>query len=186
MSGLSFQPAVPGSMVQIMGIQWPPPVMPGIGPFEREISLEIECLCGKISATIHGHVPLQRICHCRECKKITGGTHGDFLLIRNNSMLTWRCNTAELKAFSYYVGEEETENNVKNVFRCPTCFTPIFIGQGNPNSNIMLFFVGCLADPTWLDDHKPDSETFTGDRCAWLPRIAPPSAPCPGPQPKLE
>lgn len=52
MSGLSFQPVVHGSMVHIMGIQWPPPVRPGIDPFEREISLEIECLCGKVRISL--------------------------------------------------------------------------------------------------------------------------------------
>ncbi|KAI1480519.1 hypothetical protein K445DRAFT_23353 [Daldinia sp. EC12] len=181
MSGLVFPPPVRGSTVQMLGLPWPPMIKPRV---DQEISLEIECLCSKVSATIHGRVPIQRICHCRECKIITGGTHGNFLLIRNNSMLTWRCNTAELKAFSYYVGEEETENNVKNVFRCPTCFTPIFISQGDPKSNRMLFFVGCLADPTWLDHHKPDCETFMEDKCAWLPFIAPPSASSPEPEHK--
>ncbi|KAI1800202.1 Mss4-like protein [Daldinia bambusicola] len=179
MSGLVFPTPVRGSTIDVLNLPWPPPVK---RPSEQEISLEIECLCSTVSATIRGPVPVHRICHCRECKQITGGTYGQFLLVRNNSMLTWRCNTAELKAFSYLVGEEP-ENNAKDVFRCPKCFTPIFISQGNPNSNRMWFFVGCLADPTWLNNHKPDYEISTEDRCAWVPFIAPPLASSPKPEP---
>ncbi|KAK6954975.1 hypothetical protein Daesc_002605 [Daldinia eschscholtzii] len=156
MSGLVFPPPVRGSTVQMLGLPWPPMIKPR---FDEEISLEIECLC----TCSPGGVTLA-------------------MLASEEPILTPLL--AELKAFSYYVGEEETENNVKNIFRCPTCFTPIFISQGDPKSNRMLFFVGCLADPTWLDHHKPDCETFMEDKCAWLPFIAPPSAPSPEPEHK--
>ncbi|KAI8963050.1 hypothetical protein F5Y11DRAFT_320710 [Daldinia sp. FL1419] len=187
MSGLSFQPAVRGSIVDMLGIPWPPTSMSAIDLPEREVSLQVSCLCEQVSATITGPVPTHFICHCFECKLITGGTHGDFLIVLNNSHVTWKCDTRELRCFSYYVAQEETENkNIKKVYRCPTCFTPIFMCRGDPDTTEMHFFVGCVEDALWLNAHRPDCEISKYEKCTWLPHIAPSMTLPPKPKPQWD
>ncbi|KAI2611415.1 uncharacterized protein GGS25DRAFT_519723 [Hypoxylon fragiforme] len=47
---------------------------------------ELECLCGDTKGTIVGPTPLRKICHCRDCKKITGGMYSDHLVVQDENI----------------------------------------------------------------------------------------------------
>ncbi|KAI1411775.1 Mss4-like protein [Hypoxylon sp. FL1857] len=140
----------------------------GLGITSRppQVSMPIECLCGRVRGVINGPIPQHQICHCRSCKKVTGGTHGDFLIVKDRH-LTFTRGTPIM--YSYRVSSPF--DLVKSVFRCGECSTPIYTRQGDLPSDRTFVFVGCLVNSEWLDQNKPDDEINVDEKCAWLPRL---------------
>ncbi|OTA65177.1 hypothetical protein K449DRAFT_403788 [Hypoxylon sp. EC38] len=131
-----------------------------------QVSLSVECLCGMVHGVINGPVPHHQICHCRNCKKITGGTHGDFLVVKANRLIFTRGNSV---MSVYQVGAPF--NTVKFVYRCGECCTPIYVKRSDLQSTDTFVFVGCLVNTEWLDQHGPDDEIQKTDKCVWLPKL---------------
>ncbi|KAI0843773.1 Mss4-like protein [Hypoxylon sp. FL0890] len=145
-----------------------------------QVSLSIECLCGGVQGVISGPIPYHQICHCRECKKITGSTHGDFLMVKDHHLIFTR---GARTMYSYRVNSAVDFDQF--IFRCGECSTPIYVKQGGLQSTRTLVFVGCLVNTEWLDQHKPDAEISVSEKCTWLPKLQGTRTPSPEPDVEL-
>ncbi|KAI2473320.1 Mss4-like protein [Annulohypoxylon bovei var. microspora] len=142
------------------------------------VHLSIACLCGQIQGLIRGHRPFHQICHCVDCKKITGGTHGDFLVTREEFL---EINSGSPEVFSFQATQAVFEFK-KYVFRCGQCSTPLYLKERDMRAERIFIFSGCLVNHQWLE--KPDIEIFLREKCHWLPELR--RTPAPSPEPDVE
>ncbi|KAI1461039.1 Mss4-like protein [Annulohypoxylon moriforme] len=145
---------------------------------DLEMHLPITCLCGQIQGLIRGHRPFHQICHCADCKKITGGTHGDFLVTREQ-FLEISSGTTEVLSFQAAQSIFEFK---KFLYRCDHCSAPLYLKERDERSDRIFIFAGCLVNHDSLE--KPDIEIFTKAKCRWLPRLR--RTPTPSPEPDVE
>ncbi|KAI6086588.1 Mss4-like protein [Hypoxylon rubiginosum] len=139
-------------------------------PVEPE-QLGLECLCGKVFGVINGIIGPHRVCHCNVCKKVTGGTHANILIVdRDHLMIDQNL----MVKFSWYDPDEF--NTMTDIFRCGQCGSPIYkCHEYYPD--IIKVFVGCLKHMSYLESNQPDKELKTHARLAWLPSLVKPPTP---------
>ncbi len=58
------------------------------------------CLCGLVTFEVVDEFKQFHLCHCTQCRKITGSAHASNLFIEP-SALTWTCGEDKLKRFDY-------------------------------------------------------------------------------------
>ncbi|KAI0884793.1 Mss4-like protein [Annulohypoxylon maeteangense] len=145
---------------------------------EAGVHQSITCLCGRIQGLIRGHRPLHQICHCADCKKITGGTHGD-LLVTREQFLEINSGTTQVLSFQ---ATQSTSEFKKYLFRCEHCSSPIYLKERDMQTDRIFIFAGCLVNHQWLQ--KPDIEIFMQEKCRWLPKLR--MTPAPSPEPDVE
>ncbi|KAI1210543.1 Mss4-like protein [Annulohypoxylon truncatum] len=145
---------------------------------EVGVHLSITCLCGQIQGLIRGHRPFHQICHCADCKKITGGTHGDFLVTREQFL---EISSGTIQMFSFQATQAIFEFK-KYLYRCEHCSTPLYLKERDTRTDRIFIFSGCLVHHQSLE--KPDIEIFTQQKCHWLPELR--ITPAPSPEPDAE
>ncbi|KAI5864177.1 Mss4-like protein [Durotheca rogersii] len=138
-------------------------------PEVERVHLDVECLCGKVRGVIDGVLGPHRVCHCVDCKRMTGGTHREYFIARDDD-LSISSGAHHIDSFRF-LGKAAIATN-SHLSRCRRCGSPLWKHDGENEPLRLEVFVGALRDPTWLDDHSPDFEFHDGDRCARLPRLA--------------
>ncbi|KAJ5770571.1 uncharacterized protein N7511_002622 [Penicillium nucicola] len=124
------------------------------------------CSCGQIRIEYSGQPIATGLCHCLDCRKITGSPYSYSLIIKTNELKV-SGNPKELPKKS------DSGNNIKNYF-CPDCGTPLFgrqISDAEPNGEpdgVTVLRAGILDDVGILDERKPDLEIYTISRLKWV------------------
>ncbi|KAL7624436.1 hypothetical protein AAE478_006001 [Parahypoxylon ruwenzoriense] len=134
-------------------------------PQTQPVHLPIGCLCGRIYGSIDGHISTHRICHCPDCKKMTGGTYGEYLIVREESVSFI---TGRPRMYSFTGCKELIQTHL---YVCDHCHTPIYKREGDLRPAAFEVFVGALQDSEWLNRHRPDMEIWTRKKCEWLPKL---------------
>ncbi|KZO90311.1 hypothetical protein CALVIDRAFT_551645 [Calocera viscosa TUFC12733] len=100
------------------------------------------------------------ICHCRNCKKFTGGESGVTIKIPKNAFRITQGKTTE------HIMDDGSGTNLHREF-CGTCGGPI-LEYGDPAADKQRYFWGTLDEPDAL---PPKGEFFCKDRAGWMPEI---------------
>lgn len=112
------------------------------------------CLCGKVSFTLANEFKQFHLCHCLQCRKITGSAHASNLFISLDS-IEWNSGQELIKTFDH------PDNNFRKVF-CSEC------GSGLPYESRR---VPMLVVPAGSLDDEPEMEPmdhlFWTERSAW-------------------
>ncbi|KAK5300143.1 hypothetical protein LTR99_006890 [Exophiala xenobiotica] len=133
------------------------------------------CLCGnvKFSLTIDpdpnpdGNVTSTSICHCRACRKITGGTTSVNLTVPSTSFIL---DSGTLKAITTKHVDEGFDFSLSF---CEGCGSPIYavpLPQARPEVKIIQ--VGVLDDDGDLLGKRPDVELNVKYRPAWVQQVS--------------
>ncbi|KAJ5834251.1 hypothetical protein N7447_000277 [Penicillium robsamsonii] len=120
------------------------------------------CFCGKVRVEYNGQPLTTALCHCLDCRKITGSLFTFNLLVK----------TAELDISGSpkeIVKTSDSGNTIKNYF-CPDCGTPIFGHKIKPNGdrNEVTVVRAGIFDVEMLNEGKPQLEVFTERRVKWV------------------
>ncbi|KAI1095119.1 Mss4-like protein [Rostrohypoxylon terebratum] len=145
---------------------------------EVGVHWSITCLCGEVQGLIRGHRPFHQICHCVDCKRITGGTHGDFLVTKEQFL---EISSGTTRVFSFQATQAIFEFK-KYLFRCENCSTPLWLKERDMGTDRIFIFAGCLVNDQSMQ--KPDIEIFLQHKCHWLPELR--ITPAPSPEPDVE
>lgn len=116
------------------------------------------CLCSKVTFTLVNDFKQFHLCHCLQCRKITGSAHASNLFTVPEN-ITWTSGQDLLKTFDH------PENNFRKVF-CSEC------GSGLPYESRR---IPMLIVPAGSLDEAPDAEPadhiFWHERATWYNAI---------------
>lgn len=117
------------------------------------------CLCSAVKYMINGQIKAVANCHCKTCKKITGGVFASIAVVdRNNLEIIEGQDTLT----SYRISENASKHF------CRTCGTPIFNLHQKYPGNYMVQ-VGSLDDPSLA---APAINIFCESMLPWVKEIA--------------
>jgi len=118
-------------------------------------SLHGECLCGAVTFEIEGEPQAFYLCHCRQCRQVTGSGFASNMLITPEA-IRWT------KGEDNLVRYEDPERDFFKRF-CKTC------GSGMPHLNRdgsrLTVPVGCLTSSPSM---SPQANIFVSETADWL------------------
>ncbi|KAJ5385358.1 hypothetical protein N7517_003269, partial [Penicillium concentricum] len=121
------------------------------------------CFCGKVRVEYNGQPLTTALCHCLDCRKITGSLF-TFSLLVQTAELEISGNPKEIAKTS------DSGNTIKNYF-CPDCGTPLFGHKIKPNGDpneVTVVRAGIFDDVEMLNEGKPQVEVFAKRRVKWV------------------
>ncbi|KAE9372032.1 hypothetical protein N431DRAFT_535718 [Stipitochalara longipes BDJ] len=121
------------------------------------------CFCNKIRVNFTGEPNGKVLCHCLDCRKISGATFSNNLIVPENN---FKLESGKPKEIT------KTADSGKKITShfCPDCGTTLFrTGESFPGAVIIK--AGVLDDPSFPDDNVPAGELFVGHRVKWNSEI---------------
>ena len=110
------------------------------------------CYCGKINYEFEEPIHTQILCHCRECRYLSGGEANASIVISENK---FKVTKGTLKT---YAREDLEKPRIR--FFCGDCGTHICV-KSPPRPGMLVLKVGTLNDHSWF---KPKTAIYCIDK----------------------
>jgi len=120
---------------------------------------EGQCLCGDIRISYSGEPVDKRLCHCRDCRKISGGAYSVNFIVPADK---FEVVSGAPKTFSKTA---DSGNNITSFF-CGRCGTTLWREPEKP-PGVLVIKAGIL-EGTEVDDEMPRREAFVSRRPPWI------------------
>lgn len=121
------------------------------------------CFCGKVRIQYSGQPITSALCHCFDCRKLTGTLYTYNFVVKSADLKITGSPKEVAKT-------SDSGNHIKNYF-CSDCGTPLYglrmKSTGTPDETIILR-AGILDDIGILNEHKPKAEIYTDGRISWI------------------
>ncbi|KAI1078841.1 Mss4-like protein [Whalleya microplaca] len=121
------------------------------------------CLCGKVRVSYEGEPVAKALCHCIDCRKITGSTYSTNVIVPGEG---FKLLSGSPKTFTK---TGDTGNDITSHF-CGDCGSTLF-RTGPSFGTTKVVKAGILDDPKGLDGAKPGAELFVDSRVNWVPQV---------------
>ncbi|GAW20304.1 hypothetical protein EKO27_g11281 [Xylaria grammica] len=122
------------------------------------------CFCGKVRYSVEGEPLGKALCHCLDCRKITGSTYSTNIIV-GGSGFKLLSGTPKSIAKTADSGREIVS------WFCGDCGSTLWRdGPGFGDGKAVK--VGTLDDINALDDNIPAVELFTSHRVNWVGEVA--------------
>ena len=108
----------------------------------------------------------QIICHCLDCRKISGSTYSTNLRVPAGAGFRVTAGAARTVAKT----ADTTGNTVTSHF-CGDCGSTLFRTGPTFGDGVTIVKAGVMDDPAALDHARPAVELFVGHRVAWVPEL---------------
>ncbi|KAL3457419.1 Mss4-like protein [Aspergillus heterothallicus] len=125
------------------------------------------CFCGAIRVEYTGEPLKSALCHCNDCRKITGSAFTyNFVVLKSQLQISGSGTPRQLSKTS------DTGNRIVN-YHCGDCGSPLYGGQvaedgTTPQNGVVILRAGILDDEEFLARWRPDVEVFTTRRLPWV------------------
>ncbi|KAI9368040.1 Mss4-like protein [Aspergillus egyptiacus] len=122
------------------------------------------CFCGKIRIKYNGQPLTSALCHCLDCRKLTGSPYTYNYVVRSADL---EIASGSPKAVAK---TSDSGNQIRNYF-CPDCGTPLFGHKITPDGGsgeITIVRVGIFDDMEILSERIPEAEIYTDRRLEWI------------------
>ncbi|THX68864.1 hypothetical protein D6D05_09250 [Aureobasidium pullulans] len=121
------------------------------------------CFCKKIQLELSGEPHAIALCHCTDCRKISGSVY----------TLNFIVSTADLKISGSSPAEnpKTSDSGKKYVnYFCKDCGSPLYGGAVDESGQLQTAVVraGCFDDLEVLKGKKPSVEIYTEQRMEWI------------------
>jgi hypothetical protein len=110
------------------------------------------CYCGALKYKYSGPIHGQILCHCRECRYLSGGAANTSIII-SESDFHWTKGTPS-------IFERSDLERPRTRFFCGTCGTHICV-KSPPRPGMLVLKIGSLDDHSWF---KPETAIYCLDR----------------------
>ncbi|ORY05149.1 Mss4-like protein [Clohesyomyces aquaticus] len=118
------------------------------------------CLCGKIAFEFNSSDTKTVLCHCLNCKKITGSAYSTNVTVPSSAVTL---QTGKPKEFSFDSGQ----GPVFKISFCADCSSTLWKESDAPGfKGYHIIQSGALGEG--CDDYRPQGEIFTPYRSKWL------------------
>ncbi|KAK7415682.1 hypothetical protein QQX98_005717 [Neonectria punicea] len=122
------------------------------------------CICGNLSYSYTGEPAVKALCHCSECKKLTGSVFGYHWLIPRDN-LTITKGTPKTYEFTHSAGAK-----IKLSF-CGDCGSTIYKEMDAERERpFFIVQAGTLDDQEPVND-EPNLELWVSKREKWVPVV---------------
>ena len=121
------------------------------------------CLCKAVRYTVTGKPIYTVICHCENCRRITGSA---FITTSLYPKEAFDLTSGDSALKSYTDGETDTGTPLERKF-CGTCGSTVLVKTGL-NDNIVAVAAGTMDN---FRDWIPQKEQYCGDRAGWLKEV---------------
>ncbi|KAI4843172.1 hypothetical protein E4T44_06886 [Aureobasidium sp. EXF-8845] len=120
------------------------------------------CYCGKITFSYEGKPANSAICHCTDCRKISGSAFSTNIIVPTSSFSLL---TGTPKKYS---ATADSGRKVTTVF-CDNCGSSLWReGDMSTAEGILVVRVGVLDGREALEEGGPKAEVYTCERAKWL------------------
>ncbi|KAF7960121.1 hypothetical protein EAE96_001720 [Botrytis aclada] len=121
------------------------------------------CFCDAIRISYTGEPGAHLLCHCTDCRKITGATYSNNIVLPDGQ---FKLESGKPKTISK---KADSGNQITSHF-CGDCGTTLYrTGDSFPNQVIIK--AGVLDDDSWPNENVPKGELFVKERVKWLSEI---------------
>jgi hypothetical protein len=110
------------------------------------------CYCGDLAYEFDGPIQSQLLCHCRECRYLSGGLANASVVI-SEANFRWTKGTPET-----FQRDDLATPRVR--YFCANCGTHVCV-KSPPRPGMLVLKVGTLDDDTWF---KPETAIFCIDQ----------------------
>ncbi|KAF2735335.1 hypothetical protein EJ04DRAFT_522963 [Polyplosphaeria fusca] len=121
------------------------------------------CVCGNIRYSIEGDAVKKALCHCLDCRKISGSTYSTNAIYQDSGFKVLQGTTKEHKKVA------DTGKEIISNF-CGDCGSTMW-RVGNSFPGLIIIKVGTLDDVNALGNAKPDAELFAPQRVEWVAEV---------------
>ena len=121
------------------------------------------CFCGQVRYVFDGTPLSQGLCHCPDCKKVTGSAFAAYFTVHRDDL---RMTGSLARTFGTSGRGTETQRNF-----CPSCGTTVF--GGGPGGEAINLYAGTFDDPALF---APETAIYVDARVAWA-HLAPGTVP---------
>ncbi|PMD13866.1 hypothetical protein NA56DRAFT_584741 [Hyaloscypha hepaticicola] len=117
------------------------------------------CFCDKIRVSFTGEPNAKALCHCLDCRKISGATFSNNLIVPEDN---FKLESGKPKEISKTA---DSGNKITSHF-CPDCGTTLF-RTGDSFPGAVVIKAGILDDKDFPNNNVPGAELFVGHRVQW-------------------
>ncbi|CAI6313666.1 unnamed protein product [Periconia digitata] len=118
------------------------------------------CVCDGIRYTIEGEPVAKALCHCKDCRKISGSTYSTNGVYPSSG---FKVTKGEAKTHST---KGDSGNTITSYF-CPDCGSTMW-RDGGAFPGMVIVKLGTLDDPKALENLKPVRELYASGRVSWV------------------
>ncbi|KAI1816514.1 Mss4-like protein [Poronia punctata] len=124
---------------------------------------EGSCVCGKIRYSYEGEPSVKALCHCADCRKISGSAFSTNILV-------------SAEGFKVLSGTPKEYHKIADSgkpivsFFCGDCGSTMW-RDAEVFGNNKIIKAGTLDDPDALNIHKPAAELYTQSRIKWVQEV---------------
>ncbi|KAF2801033.1 hypothetical protein K505DRAFT_403623 [Melanomma pulvis-pyrius CBS 109.77] len=121
------------------------------------------CMCGAIRYEVEGEPAMKALCHCSDCRKISGSTYS------TNAVYPATAFKLVSGTPKLHTKIADSGKNFESHF-CGDCGSTLW-REGGAFPGLVVVKIGTLDDLTALDDLKPGAELFVPRRVPWVTAI---------------
>ncbi|CEN61134.1 hypothetical protein ASPCAL07798 [Aspergillus calidoustus] len=124
------------------------------------------CYCGAIRIEYTGEPLRTALCHCTDCRKITGSAFTyNFVALRSDLHVSGKGTPKEVSKMA------DSGNRIVN-HHCADCGTPLYgwkvAADGVSHKDEIVILRAGIFDDEYLNRHRPDLEVYTKKRLEWV------------------
>ncbi|KPI34467.1 uncharacterized protein AB675_4057 [Cyphellophora attinorum] len=126
------------------------------------------CFCEKVKIEYSGEPAMTALCHCADCRKISGGLYSHNIVVPV-SAFNITSGKSTLKEISKTA---DSGKSITSAF-CTDCGTTVFrYGDsfGGPDG-MRIIKAGVLDDVDVLNNTKPGAELYASERISWVQKV---------------
>ncbi|OJJ46060.1 hypothetical protein ASPZODRAFT_133026 [Penicilliopsis zonata CBS 506.65] len=124
------------------------------------------CFCGKVKVEYAGQPLASALCHCLDCRKLTGTLCTYSFVVKRADLKV----TGSPKAVAKTADSGKSYEN----YFCPECGSSIYgqeVKADGTTPETIVLRAGILDDIETMTEHKPEVEVFTDRRLNWISPI---------------
>jgi len=121
------------------------------------------CSCGTVAYEVTEQPVQKALCHCLQCRKVTGSAYTSNILVPRNA---FTITAGEPKKYTF----TQTESSIKFTIQfCGNCSS--VVGKSSDHNsfkNVFIVTAGSVDGDASLESGKPDAELWSVHRASWL------------------
>ncbi|KAJ4295627.1 hypothetical protein N0V90_007640 [Kalmusia sp. IMI 367209] len=122
------------------------------------------CMCGNVRYTVEGEPAGKALCHCKDCRKITGSTYSTNAIFPDGQFKLAQGTPKQ------HVKTADTGNTITSFF-CGDCGSTMW-RETATFKGAKIVKVGTIDDANALADAKPAIELFAPQRVPWVQAVS--------------
>jgi len=121
------------------------------------------CFCDKIRISYTGEPEANMLCHCLDCRKISGSSYSCNIVVDDSN---FKLEKGTPKSISKIA---DSGKKITSYF-CGDCGTTLFRkGEFLPGKHVVKY--GVMDDPDWPKNNVPKMEIYASHKVPWWPQI---------------